>query len=166
MIPNSVIFTGFWCITLFYSLTFFIFGNVINVVLNRLQCINFLVPSNVPKLLYIILIPIELISHISKVFSLGIRLFSNILSGHILMNIFESFFLELMLSNPPYIINLFLIKGYILFFIITILELVIAFLQAYVFITLVIFYYKESFSILYNKKTNYNKLLVTNNNVI
>merc|ERR1711944_320071 len=48
-------------------------------------------PSGVPPLMLFLLIPIELISFSSRVLSLAIRLFANIMAGHILMKIFSKF---------------------------------------------------------------------------
>ena len=43
------------------------------------------VPSDAPLLLLILLVPIEIISFLSRVFALAIRLFANVLAGHILI---------------------------------------------------------------------------------
>ncbi len=49
------------------------------------------VPSGVPKVLLAILVPIEVISFISRPISLSVRLFANMLAGHIAMKIFAFF---------------------------------------------------------------------------
>ena len=43
------------------------------------------IPSGAPKVLLVILVPVEVISLISRIFALAIRLFANVLSGHILI---------------------------------------------------------------------------------
>jgi len=48
-------------------------------------------PSGVPLALAPILIPIEIVSYISRVFSLSIRLFANMMSGHALLKILIGF---------------------------------------------------------------------------
>ena len=45
------------------------------------------VPSNVPVVLLPFLVIIEIISHVAKIFSLAIRLFANMMSGHVLLHI-------------------------------------------------------------------------------
>ena len=52
------------------------------------------VPSNVPVLLLPFLVVIEIISHIAKIFSLAIRLFANMMSGHVLLHILTGFVLR------------------------------------------------------------------------
>ena len=53
------------------------------------------VPSGVPVLLLPFLVIIEVISHIAKIFSLSIRLFANMMSGHVLLHILTGFVLPL-----------------------------------------------------------------------
>ena len=49
------------------------------------------VPSGVPKPLLAILVPIEIISFISRPISLAVRLFATVLAGHIALKIFAGF---------------------------------------------------------------------------
>ncbi len=58
------------------------------------------VPSGVPKPLLAILVPIEVISFISRPISLSVRLFANMLAGHIAMKIF-AFFVSSFFSQGP-----------------------------------------------------------------
>ncbi len=92
------------------------------------------------------LVVIEIISHIAKIFSLSIRLFANIMAGHILLHILTGFILQLSKIN--------LILGFFPFaivWIIIFLEFGITFLQAYVFIVLLTIYFEENLGL--SKKT-------------
>merc|ERR1712124_118471 len=66
-------------------------------------------PSGVPPLMLFLLIPIELISFSSRVLSLAIRLFANIMAGHILMKIFSKFcFVSFFYLGKGLVVYLFL----------------------------------------------------------
>ena len=98
------------------------------------------IPSNVPILLLPFLVIIEIISHIAKIFSLAIRLFANMMSGHVLLHILTGFILDLAKKNL-----LFIFFPIILIVSIIILEYGITFLQGYVFLTLLAIYFEEHF---------------------
>lgn len=99
------------------------------------------VPSNVPPILLPFLVVIEIISHLAKIFSLAIRLFANMMSGHVLLHILIGFFLQLAKKN-----FLFILFPTFLIMAIVLLEYGITFLQAYVFVTLMAIYFEEHFS--------------------
>lgn len=94
-----------------------------------------LVPKGVPGWLYPILFPIELLGLVTKAFALCIRLFANMLGGHIVILsfisfifIFGSFGLAVGLAVAPVSVLLVLFM--------MCLELFVAFLQAYIFVFL------------------------------
>jgi F0F1-type ATP synthase membrane subunit a len=78
---------------------------------------------------------------VSRIFSLAIRLFANMLSGHILLKILISFVWAIVSSNMVHWIWNVLPMS-IVFSVIG-LEISIAFLQAYVFIVLITIYLKD-----------------------
>lgn len=115
------------------------------------------VPSGVPKLLLPFLVVIEVISHLAKIFSLAIRLFANMMSGHVLLHILTGFIIKLAKKSFLIIIlPIFLILAIIL------LEYGLTFLQAYVFTTLLAIYFEEHFSFAKEEQEYTSKLLVTN----
>jgi len=85
-----------------------------------------LVPSGVPWLLIPILVPVELMGMFAKPFALSIRLFANMTAGHIV--IFAFLGLIILLENV--LVSLVAVP---LAVAISVLELFIAFLQAYIF---------------------------------
>jgi ATP synthase subunit 6 len=93
----------------------------------------------VPLVIAPLLILVEATSYIARVFSLAIRLFANMMSGHGLLKILGSFAWVLLSHGPIYINCLPLV----IVMVILCLELVIAFLQAYVFIVLVAVYLND-----------------------
>ena len=82
-----------------------------------------------------ILIPIELISYLSRPISLSVRLFANMLAGHTLLKVFASFVLPLGLAG---------ILPFAFIVALTGLEILIAFLQAYVFAILTCLYINDA----------------------
>jgi F-type H+-transporting ATPase subunit a len=100
------------------------------------------VPSGVPKAMWILLIPIEIISFLSRPITLGLRLFANMLGGHIAMKVFGGFVVSLLggglalkLLAP---LPLAIIVG------LTALEFLVAVLQAYVFAVLSTIYLNDA----------------------
>lgn len=115
------------------------------------------VPQNVPVALIPFLVIIELISHIAKVFSLAIRLFANMMSGHVLLHILTGFVLDLAKKN-----FLFIIFPLILIMAIVLLEYGITLLQAYVFATLLSIYFEEHFGFSQVDSNTISKLISIN----
>lgn len=111
---------------------------------NGLSWFKFFFPS-LPLVILPLFTCIEFVSYISRAFSLAIRLFANLMSGHTLLNILTGFILKIgskgFISFLVALIPFFLISAIIL------LEMVIAVLQAYVFVTLVTIYLKDAYSV-------------------
>ena len=82
-----------------------------------------------------ILIPIELISYLSRPISLSVRLFANMLAGHTLLKVFAGFVLPLGLAGVLPLAFIVALTG---------LEILIAFLQAYVFAILTCLYINDA----------------------
>lgn len=122
------------------------FGMFIGIVLTGIfvQKVGFLstfVPSGAPAVLKPFLTCIEIISYFSRPFSLGIRLFANLMSGHTLLAILANF--AFLIFENSLIIGIIPI---VLIVAIVGLEAMIAGLQAYVFTVLVCIYLNESIS--------------------
>lgn len=115
------------------------------------------VPSNVPMILLPFLIVIESISYSAKVLSLAIRLFANMMSGHVLLHILTGFVLKLGKLNL-----LLLFFPILILIVIYFLEYGIAFLQAYVFVILLAIYFEEHFGFSLNDKAEISKLISIN----
>src|SRR5215510_15153143 len=95
-----------------------------------------------PWYLLILLIPIEVISFLTRPISLSVRLFANMLAGHTMLAVFAGFVVSLGAAGGIYmgvaIAPLLLIVAIML------LELLVAFLQAYVFAILTCIYLNEA----------------------
>ncbi len=99
------------------------------------------VPSGVPAVLMPILIPIEVISFISRPISLAVRLFANMLAGHIALKIFAGFVGTLLAAGAWGILAPLPLA---LTVALTALEVLVAVLQAYVFAVLTCIYLSDA----------------------
>lgn len=88
---------------------------------------------------------IEILSIFSRLFSLAIRLFANILSGHILTKILLLILWQMLNMFSVGFFSSILMLSIIIF--IVLLEFLVAFLQAYVFATLLVIYFNELFNV-------------------
>jgi F0F1-type ATP synthase membrane subunit a len=75
----------------YFSLAFFIGNNLIALCLHKEKYFILFLPEGVPVALIPLIIIIEYVSYFSKIFSLAIRLFANMMSGHILLKILIGF---------------------------------------------------------------------------
>jgi F-type H+-transporting ATPase subunit a len=99
-----------------------------------------LFPPGVPKALYILVTPIEFIStFIVRPFSLMVRLFANMLAGHILLVTFALLTEALIQANDKILIPIGVLPFGMLLFL-TGFEVLVAFLQAYIFTILAAVY--------------------------
>jgi F-type H+-transporting ATPase subunit a len=100
------------------------------------------VPSGVPWYVLPIVVPIEVMSFLSRPVSHSVRLFANMLAGHITLKVFAGFitmlgafgFLGWLGATLPFALTVALIA----------LELLVAFLQAYVFTILTCIYLNDA----------------------
>ena len=99
------------------------------------------VPSGVPGPMLIMLVPIEIISFISRPISLSVRLFANMLAGHIALKIFAGFIGTLLAAG---VWGLLAPLPMALTVALTALEVLVAVLQAYVFAVLTCIYLSDA----------------------
>jgi ATP synthase subunit 6 len=141
LFPYSFTITSSFVVTFFLALSHFIGINIIGIFKHKWKITNLFLPSGAPLAIAHILILIELVSYIARVFSLSIRLFANMMSGHALLKILIGFSWSLLTAGSMYII--IAIFPWIIVTIIMFLEALIAFLQAYVFTILVTIYIND-----------------------
>jgi F-type H+-transporting ATPase subunit a len=104
-------------------------------------------PSGMPKVMLIFMVPIEMLSYFVRPVTLAMRLFGNMLGGHVVMSLFGSFVVALgILALSGGVASLAFIPSALSFSMIvalTGLELVVAVLQAFVFAALATVYLNE-----------------------
>jgi ATP synthase subunit 6 len=104
LIPYSFTVTSSFVITFFLALSHFTGINIIGFFKTQWETANLLLPSGVPLAIAPFLILIELVSYVAKVFSLSIRLFANMMSGHALLKILIGFSWGLLATGSVYMI--------------------------------------------------------------
>ena len=95
-----------------------------------------------PWYLLILLVPIEVISFLTRPISLSVRLFANMLAGHTMLAVFGGF--VVLLGSAGGVLSVLSIAPMFLIVAIMLLELLVAFLQAYVFAILTCIYLNEA----------------------
>jgi F-type H+-transporting ATPase subunit a len=141
-IPYNFTITTSIVTSLGLSFTIFIGVTIIGLYQHKIKFFSFFVPSGCPLGLVPLLVIIELISYIARAFSLGVRLFANMVAGHTLLKILSTFFLQ-MFSGGVIMAILTLIP-FAIFVALIGLELAVSVIQAYVFTMLVSSYLKDA----------------------
>jgi len=109
---------------------------------NGLKFFGLFVPQGVPVYLMPLVVLIEVLSFLSRPLSLSVRLFANMLAGHITLKVFASFIL--MLSAFGFFGWIGAILPFAMTVALTALEVLVAFLQAYVFAILTCMYLNDA----------------------
>ena len=136
MIPYQFTFTSHIIVTFALAAVVFIGVTILGFANHGIRFFTFFYIPGVPFYMHPLLIPIEVISYLSRPISLSVRLFANMLAGHTLLKVFAGF----VVSMP------FFTGALPLTFIVALtgLEILIAFLQAYVFAILTCLYINDA----------------------
>ena len=135
MIPYSYTTTSQIIVTFALAAVVFILVTTIGIIRHGFHFLSLFVPHGVPKVLLLLLVPIELLSYFIRPFTLSIRLFANMLAGHTMLAIFGGFAASIgILAFFPTAIDVLLVG----------LEFLVAVLQAYVFAILTCLYLNEA----------------------
>jgi F-type H+-transporting ATPase subunit a len=126
-----------------FALAIFVFLMVIVVGLARhgLHFFSIFAPK-VPFVMLIVLIPIEIVSFLSRPISLSVRLFANMLAGHTMLYVFGTFVIGLATAGG--VLSLISVMPLLAIIAVAALEFLIAFLQAYVFAILTCIYLNDA----------------------
>nr|YP_010726706.1 ATP synthase F0 subunit a [Cystoclonium purpureum f. stellatum]WDY85193.1 ATP synthase F0 subunit a [Cystoclonium purpureum f. stellatum] len=141
MVPYSFTVTSHIIFTFGLALSIFIGINIIGIQTHGLRFFSLFLPRGVPLGIIPLLITIEFLSYIVKVFTLSIRLFANMTSGHTLLKIIAGFAWTMLSAGG--LLAIFHIIPLALLLALIGLELAIAGLQAYVFTLLTCIYLND-----------------------
>ena len=139
MIPYSFTVTSHIIVTFVLASFIFIGVTVIGFIKHGLGYLKLFVPSGVPMVLLPLIVVIEIISYLSRPISLSVRLFANMMAGHTMMKVFGGF-----------VVSLGIVGGWLpLSFSVALtgLEILVAFLQAYVFAILTCIYLNDALNL-------------------
>src|SRR3984957_15903660 len=143
LFPYFFAFTSHIAVTLSLAFFVFVFSAGVGFYTHGFRFFKFFVPEGVPGWLLPLLVPIEIISYLSRPVSLSVRLFANMTAGHVMWEVFAGFMLLLtaslgvvgvVASILPLGLNVALVA----------LELLVAGLQAYVFAILTCLYLHDA----------------------
>ena len=142
LLPYAFTYTSHITLTFVMAMMVFILTTFVAISLHGKKFAGYFSPEGAPKLLLPIIVPIEVISYLSRPISLSIRLFANMVAGHVILKVFATFVVMLgglgaigpFISVVPLAINVALF-GF---------EVMVAFLQAYVFAILTCIYLHDA----------------------
>jgi len=139
LIPYAFTFTSHIVVTFAMALVVFLGVTVIAIARHGLHFFSFFLPSGIPMLMAPVLVPIEVLSYLSRPISLSIRLFANMMAGHTMMKVFAGFVIPLGIFGgwAPLSVDVAL----------TAFEFLVAFLQAYVFTVLTCLYLNDAINL-------------------
>mgnify|MGYP001120834621 FL=1 len=139
MLPYSFTVTSHIIVTFALAAVIFIGVTIIGFVNHGVGYLKLFIPSGVPVVLLPLIVIIEIISYLARPVSLSVRLFANMMAGHTMLKVFGGF-----------VISLGIIGGWLpLSFTVALigLEILIAFLQAYVFAILTCIYLNDALNL-------------------
>jgi len=135
LIPYSFTFTSHIIVTFALALFVFLLVTLVALWKHGIRFFTMFFPSGAPIFMAPILIPIEIVSYLSRPVSLSIRLFANMMAGHTMMAVFAGFTITLgIFGFFPIAINVALYA----------LEVIVTALQAYVFTILTCLYLRDA----------------------
>jgi len=139
MLPYSFTVTSHIIITFILAAIIFIGVTILGFVKHGIKYLELFVPKGVPIVLLPLIVVIEIISYLSRPVSLSVRLFANMMAGHTMLKVFGGF-----------VVSLGLLGGWLpLGFSVALtgLEILVAFLQAYVFAILTCIYLNDALNL-------------------
>lgn len=142
LLPWSFTYTSHIAVTGALAALVVILTTVVALKIHGLHFFAYFFPDGAPKILAPLIIPIEVISYLSRLVSLSVRLFANMVAGHVMLKVFASFIVMLggagllgqFIAVGPAVVTVGLV-GF---------ELLVAFLQAYVFAILTCIYLHDA----------------------
>ena len=137
MIPYQFTFTSHIIVTFALAAVVFIGVTILGFVNHGIRFFTFFYIPGVPFYMHPLLITIEVISYLSRPISLSVRLFANMLAGHTLLKVFAGFVVSM-----PFFTGVLPLTFIVA---LTGLEILIAFLQAYVFAILTCLYINDAY---------------------
>lgn len=135
LIPGAFTFTSHLIVNFALASVIFVAVTIIGIVRHGAHFLRLFFPEGAPLWTAVILVPIELVSYLSRPISLSVRLFANMLVGHTLLKVMAGFVIMMGFFG---VVPLAVLVG------ITALEVLVAVLQAYVFTILTCIYLHDA----------------------
>jgi F-type H+-transporting ATPase subunit a len=137
LIPGTYTVTSQIVVTATFAATVYAMSMVLGFVLHGMKFLGILIPPGTPGWLLPLVIPIELVSQVARPISLSVRLFANMTAGHTILAVLFGLTITggLLIGWLPFAFTIAM----------NVLEIGIAFIQAYIFTTLTCVYLGDSF---------------------
>lgn len=147
ILPYSFTTTSHLSVTFSLSFTVWFGCTIIGFSENGTRFFSVIFPRGIPFAIVPFLVAIELISYIFRSVSLALRLFANIVAGHILLDTLALFLHKMIYPSMITITNLLIaILPFIMCIVLILFEMVVALLQGYIFVVLSCIYLKDVYS--------------------
>lgn len=142
LFPYAFTFTSHITVTFALAGTVFVLITAVAIALHGRKFFGYFMPEGAPMWLAPLIIPVEIVSYLSRPISLSVRLFANMMAGHVMLAVFATFVVMLgglgavgpFLSIMPLALNVALVA----------FEVLVACLQAYVFAILTCIYLHDA----------------------
>lgn len=142
LLPYSFTYTSHIIVTFALAFLIFVLVTVLGFVNHGFKFLSLFVPPGVPFLLQFLIVPIELMSFLIRPITLSVRLFANMVAGHLLLKVFAGFSTMMVgLGIGGVVAGLLPMTLNVAIFA---LELLVALLQAYIFAILSAIYLKDT----------------------
>ena len=145
MIPYSFTYTSHLAVTAGLSLLVFFTVLIIGIARHGTHFFSLFVPPGVPLWLLWLVVLIEIVSFLSRPITLSVRLFANMVAGHVLMKVIAGF--AIMFASMGGIAWVATLLPVALNIVMIGFEFFIAFIQAYVFAVLTCIYLRDTVEI-------------------
>ncbi len=136
LMPYGFTFTSHIIVTAAMAVFIFLAVTIIGFARHGLHFFSLFVPPGAPLGIAIVLAPLELFSYLIRPVSMSLRLFANMLAGHVLLKVLAGFIISLGL--------VFGVVPFLAVFAVTLLEIMVALIQAYVFALLTCIYLNDA----------------------
>jgi F-type H+-transporting ATPase subunit a len=134
-IPGHFTFTSHIIVTFAMAICVVVGVTILGFVLHGAHFLSFFVPKGAPVWMLPLLVPIEILSYCVRPISLSVRLFVNMMAGHVMLSVFVAFVIALGIFGIAPLLVAVALTGF---------ELAVAFLQAYVFTVLTCLYLHDA----------------------
>ena len=142
LLPFVFTYTSHIVVTAALAISVIVIVTIVALRYHGLKFFTYFFPTGAPILLSPLIVPVEIISYLSRPVSLSIRLFANMVAGHVMLAVFASFII--MLSGLGVLGSIGAIGPLALDVVLIGFELLVAFLQAYVFAILTCIYLHDA----------------------
>lgn len=135
LLPYAFTSTSHIIVTFALAFMVFLLVTLVAIARHGFKFLTYFAPAGVPRIMLILMVPIEILSYLIRPVSLSVRLFANMLAGHTMLKVFAGFIAPLgVLGLVPFGLDVVMI-GF---------EFLVAFLQAYVFTVLTCIYLHDA----------------------